>query len=179
LRNPQKLIFSWLGVILITIIMPSNRSPFFKQPHHLFLCIACLAFLISFCFWGQQFDLHINNRLFVFPTAYAYWALAILSLCVWSLYCLTYQYLLSKILSWFHALATMVFVAFFMVIMIWPSIVLPSLESGFYSTSYPAEVRKKAMILFPFILLFLLGQAAYLVNLIGGVIKRGKTKTPQ
>lgn len=148
-----------------------------KQPHQLFMLTACLLFVFSFIFWGQGTNLHVGNTYVALPAMYFVWAVAILFLAVWSLYCLMINVLLTKYLTWFHFVATILFLltctAF--------AFLYNSTPRPYFDVSEDSIGRKKAgMILFPFAIFFLLGQVSYLVNLVGGLVRKlSKTRHQQ
>lgn len=151
------------------------KSYFTKQPHNFFMLTACFLFVASFTFWGQSTDLHLHNTYFVFPAMYLVWALAILFLAVWSLYCLTANVLLNNSLIWFHFMATIIAMAAGVLAALWIEKTTPPY---FDLEEYGQRQKIVSTTLFPFALLFLLGQMAYPINIIAGLIKRAKTSKP-
>jgi hypothetical protein len=145
------------------------KSSFKKHPHNLFILAALLLFIISFFPGGRVIDIHLHDTMFVISMTYFFWALAIVLVLVWMIYLFTNNILLTKYLTWIHIIATLI------VLIVLISAMLSEDEPRHEDINWETienDLRKEEIIIQTFSILFLIGQIAFLLNLLGGFCKR-------
>jgi hypothetical protein len=145
------------------------KPSFKKQPHNLFIPAALLLFIISFFPGGRVIDVHLHDTMFVITMAYFFWALAIVLVLFWMIYLFTNNILLTKYLTWIHIIATLI------VLIVLISAMLLEDESRPEDITWKTienDLHKEEIIIPTVSFLFLIGQSAFLINLLGGFCKR-------
>lgn len=144
-----------------------------NQPYFLFLLTGTVLIVITLFLFGQSFDFHLHDTYFVVPVNYFIWALAGLFFWGWIIYKFTDKFLWTKKLIWIHVLTTLFLLILLSTISFWHDKILPPIKREAISYQDLIDDQKReAIIAYPVFALFALGQAAYLINLIVGLIKR-------
>ena len=145
-----------------------------QKPHNLLLLAALIFVLISFFVSEENgtVDLHLHDTYFIIAHTHVFWLLAILSLFSWIIYALTEKILFSKVLTWTHVVITMLTLVLFALVLSFGDRFQPR---RYYSYSiwdsfndfdgYTKTITITMIIL-------LLGQITFVINLIGGLFKR-------
>lgn len=143
------------------------------QPYFLFLLTGFFLIITTFFLSGQSVDFHLRDTYFVVSVSYFIWALAGLFFIAWAIYVLTEKFLWTKTLTWTHVLITIIILVLLLTIGFWHDKILPPIKRDSLSYQNIIEDQKReAVIAYPIVTVFILGQIAYFVNLIGGLIKR-------
>ena len=145
-----------------------------KHPHNLFFITAIVLLLISLFQFGEVTDVNFHDTYFVVSLNYVTWALALMFLLGWGVYKLLNRVLLSRGLSWVHVLTTILFLLF---LKAW-SMILPLIQrSGYSATNRFDRSSMQSVLLMVIVIMFAIGQVAFIVNIVGGVgrylIKKG------
>ena len=146
----------------------------FRLPHSLLL-LPVVIFIIFFLS-GQPYDIQLHDTIFVvhlFNNSFAgHLPINFILLCFpfWLIYLVMQKVMLSKHLSWFHVTVTTIAAIYILWLVISITLLAPHFQlEKVYEKYYYFPIR----VLFAALpLLFLLAQLAFLVNLIGGLIKR-------
>jgi hypothetical protein len=125
-----------------------------NQLTSLFLLAAVFLFIYSLFLGEQIIDIHLHDTFFVISTAYVFWALAIFLILCWALYKLANSSRLIKFLTWIHLIATLIFPFLFAITIQWRNMPHDDIILAIAS------------------LLFVAGQIAFLINIIGGLARR-------
>lgn len=154
------------------------KSKVSKEPFNLFWITAMILFVLSFFAWGQSIDIHLHDTYFVISTIIIIWILSFSFLLIWALYKCTSKILWKKFLTWFHVLTTILISIFFLTINFWYDKLVPNQEQTYVSfESVEAVDQKMATILLPLSILFIIGQMAFALNILVGLVK--KTAKPK
>jgi hypothetical protein len=153
------------------------KSRIAAQPYNLFLLTAFLLFIFSFVTWGQSTDLHLHDTYFVVSTIYFIWFLAFILLLIWTVYKLISRILWTKSLTWFHVIGTLLILLLLLTSALWYKPVTTT--SGEYSPyeAFHKQRQKELIAFFLIAITLLLGQLAFIVNLLGGLIKKLISRT--
>ena len=134
-----------------------------KRPYHLLLITAILLFILSFWHRKDSIDIHLYDTYFVFSGVY--YMMSFFFLLCWGIYRLTEKFLLTKYLTWFHVIITILF---------FTCIFTTSLSLKTSSNSFMDMenfYRQQQQYIWIGIVL-IIAQAAFVVNLVGGAIRR-------
>ncbi|MBX3242801.1 MAG: hypothetical protein KIT80_03235 [Chitinophagaceae bacterium] len=144
-----------------------------NQPYFLFL-ITGVALIITTAFtFGQTVDFHLHDTYFVVSVNYFIWVLSALLIIAWILYKLTDRFLWTKTLTWTHVLATIFLLLSLSTIEFWYDKMLPPVKREVISFQDIMDDQKRTgIIAYPIVVIFVLGQAAYIVNLVVGITRR-------
>lgn len=145
------------------------KSSFKKQPYNIFILAALLLFIISFFPGGGVIDIHLHDTMVVISMTHFFWALSIVLLLVWMIYLFTNNILLTKYLTWIHIIATLI------VLIVLISAMLSEDEPRHENITWKTienDLRKEEIIIQTFSILFLIGQIAFIINLLGGFCRR-------
>ena len=98
---------------------------------------------------------------------------SLIFLLAWVLYKVINKFLLTKYLSWFHVLTTIIILILLLTANVWHDKLMPPLKREYYSweTLQQDQLRERKVYL-PIAIIFVVGQIAYFVNLLGGLVKR-------
>jgi hypothetical protein len=144
-----------------------------NQPYFLFLLTGVILIITTAFTFKQTLDFHLDDTLFVVSANYFIWALVIASFIAWAIYKLTYKFLWTQKLTWTHVLSTIFVLMLLATIGFWHDIRLPTIKRSTISFQNIVDDQKReSVIVFVIVAIFLLGQIAYLVNLIVGLSKR-------
>ena len=147
-----------------------------QKPYNLLLLTGLILVLTSFFLkQNNSVDIHLHDTYFVIGHTHVFWFLAITAIFVWTLYLLTNKILYSKALIWTHIIITILTLLLFALSLSFGDSFMNSTPRRNYNYSnwnsfdnYTAFT--KAIGISISILLF--GQVIYVINLIGGLIKR-------
>ena len=154
-------------------MLTSIKTSLINQPYSLFLLTGQILIIASFFVFGQSIDIHLHDTYFVVAVNHLAWALAILLFLVWGIYKLTDRFLWTNTLTWTHVLLTILVLILLAIISFWKDKILPPINSN--TVSYQDiidEQKRKGFITYLITIAFIVGQIAYLVNLVIGLIKR-------
>jgi hypothetical protein len=147
------------------------RSKILNPPFNLFLLTAILLFVFSFVTWGQMIDIHLHDTKFVISTILFIWALGIIVLLAWAIYKLTCKILWKRFLTWFHVLVTLFILIVLLTANFWHDKLIPPIKRDFISfDTFQEYNQREVKIIQPLVILFLAGQLAFVLNIIGGLI---------
>jgi cell division protein FtsW (lipid II flippase) len=137
-----------------------------SRPYNLFLPVALLFIILVFFISTPTVDFHVYDTMFVVAGSSVIWLVAAFLALFWVLYRLTYHLLYSSLLTWLHVLFTIIaLVAVFTLIKLQPS----HTEGWAYYEQFTGYEKRIAIT----VLLALITQLVYPVNLVIGIIKKG------
>ena len=146
-----------------------------QKPYKLLLWAAFALVLASFFITSDSVDIHLHDTYFIIAVKHLFWALGLIAVIIWALYKLTFEFLFSRLLTWVHIIATII-TLIILVLVIYSGDSLSSPKprqyydySNWNSLNTYNQYAKTLGILLSIVLI---GQVAYLINLIGGLIKR-------
>ena len=146
---------------------------FKERPYNLLLLTAILLFIVALFSFNVPVDIHFPDTYYIVPLALLIWLPTIILVLFWLLYLLTKRFLFFKILTWIHIILTIIFS---ILILILPFVFTTSFTViGTPRPYYDFNGLHRGNIteMIPLILLILLlGQATYFVNLLVGIIKK-------
>ncbi|MGN6437075.1 MAG: hypothetical protein ACTHMM_11105 [Agriterribacter sp.] len=148
-----------------------------KKPYHLFGISAFVLVLLSFIPFKSTVDMHVHDTYMVLDIAFVFRALAMFLMLEWMLYFFTIRILFSSVLIWLHVLITLGMLA---VIFIASSFI------EFQPVSDPVKFdeidkweafkySRQVYIVGASVVLLLLAQPIFVINLFLGVLKRTNT----
>jgi cytochrome c oxidase subunit 1 len=142
------------------------------------LLLTALFFgLISFFKSSQNstIDLHLHDTYFVIDHTHIFGFLAIVALLMWILYLLINKILYSKALSWAHIIITILTLVIFALALFLRNKILNPKPIRYYDYSnwnsskmYSTQMKSFAIL----ILILLLAQITFVVNVVAGLFKR-------
>jgi hypothetical protein len=147
-----------------------------NKPYLLFLPAGIVLIAVTVFTSGQTVDFHLHDTYFVISSNYLFWALGLLFFIAWIIYILTGLILWSKKLIWVHVSTTLFVLLLLASIIFWHDEVLPPIKRDATSLAdIMDEQRRERIIGYSVVAIFAIGQAAYVVNLIVGLLKRRQT----
>jgi len=156
---------------------------FKERPYNLLLLTAILLFIAGLFSGNFPIDILLHDTYFVLPITYLLWFPSFVLAFFWLLYLLTKRFLFSKVLMWTHITLTIICSVFIHVIpylSVYSSAGLAGAPRRYYdndiSNKYRVFNNMNTIILLTLIVL-LLGQLIYFVNLIIGFYKRKNLRT--
>jgi hypothetical protein len=150
-------------------MLTSLKTRISSQPFNLFLVTAILLLVFSFMTRGQSIDIHIHDTLFVISTILFIWALGITLLLIWAIYKLTSKFLWARFLTWFHVAITIFVLLVLLTENFWHDKLIPPIKGDIVSfDTFQTFTGQEKKIILPLIILFLAGQLAFILNVIGG-----------
>lgn len=154
--------------------MPTSlKTRLTAQPYFLFLLTGVILIIATFFTFDQTIDFSFHDTYFVVAVNYFIWAAAILFFLLWGIYKVTDRFLWTKKLTWIHVSLTILVLILLSIIGFWHDKILPPIKRDTVSYQDIIDVQKREGILaYPIMILFIVGQIAYFVNLIVGLIKR-------
>ena len=154
-------------------MLTNLKSKILNPPFNLLLLTAILLFVFSFVTWGQMIDIHLHDTKFVISTILFIWALGIIVLLAWAIYKLTNKILWKRFLTWIHVLVTLFILIVLLTANFWHDILIPSIKRDFISfDTFQEDSQREVRIILSFVILFLAGQLAFVLNIIGGLINK-------
>jgi hypothetical protein len=144
-----------------------------NQPFNLLLVTAIFLFVFSFVSWGGSSTIYLHDTYLVIYTINFIWALSFLFFLVWTIYKLTSDIIWMRFLTWFHVLITIIILIVLLTFNFWYEKFFPPIKGDFLAIEkLEAERERDTKILLPIVILFLAGQFAFVVNIIGGLITK-------
>lgn len=154
-------------------MLPDFKTKISNQPFQLFLVTAILLFVFSFITWGRNLDIHLHDTYFVISTIFFVWTLGIVFLLVWTVYKLTSKILYKRFLTWFHVLVTIFILIALLTANFWHNKLIPPIPRDFVSfETFQADTEREAKVILPLVVLFSLGQLAFIINIMVGLAKK-------
>lgn len=137
-----------------------------NKPYHLLLYSAILLLLISFLVGTSVVELHLDDTYLITEMALFMQFSALILLFVWVIYLLTARFLHSKELTWIHVILTIAGTVIF----------ITAIASGFTRIVTPDRniIESSGFVIGATspLLITLLGQLLYFVNLFQGLFKK-------
>lgn len=133
---------------------------------------AVLLVMLSFIPSGNAMDMPVKGASYVLSYAYTLRAMAMLVLLLWILYMVTVQILFSTILTWLHIIMTIVLAALIVFLFFFFHLSAghaPEKEAEIFSFQAGVSLQMAVPLL---IMLLLVMQLLYVINLFAGVIRR-------
>ena len=149
-----------------------TRGVFIDRPYDFFLLTSALLLLGSVFMLGQTLDVHLHDTYYVFPAVYLFWTIALAFLLAWTVYKLTNRFLLTKILTWFHVVTTLIFLIILMTANLWRDNPIPANGEPLDFEKFFESRQKTNTIVAAISILFLAGQIGYFINLLAGLFRR-------
>jgi len=154
-------------------MLTNLKTKIIHQPFNLLLMTAILLVIFSFLPWGQSFDIHLHDTYFIISTVYFIWALSIIFFLTWTIYKWISKILWKRFLTWFHVLVTIFILIALLTANFWFDTIFPQLKRDFSSfNTFQADRNRQAKVILPLVFLFLAGQLAFVVNIIGGLTSK-------
>jgi len=144
-----------------------------NPPYNLFVLSALLLVISTPFYWHENADYHLNDTYIVFPFVYVGWAFALVLMVIWLIYRIVDKILLSAFLTWTHVIISF----FFLLTCVGSGIWYPGIESPYsrkmhYSfQSMVGDNYAMFWIIMYLVLLFLLAQLAFVINILGGLAR--------
>ena len=148
------------------------KSKILNPPFNLFLPTAILLFVFSFVTWGQMTDIHLHDTKFVISTILFIWALVIIVLLAWAIYKLINKFLWKRFLTWFHVLVTLFILIVLLSANLWHDELIPPKRNFVSLDTFQEDSQQETRIILSLVILFLAGQLAFVLNIIGGLINK-------
>lgn len=133
---------------------------------------AVLLVMLSFIPSGNAMDMPVKGASYVLSYTYTLRAMAMLVLLLWILYMVTVQILFSTILTWLHIIMTIVLAALIVFLFFFFHLsagYAPEKEAEIFSFQAGVSLQMAVPLL---IMLLLVMQLLYIINLFAGVIRR-------
>ncbi|WP_184549190.1 hypothetical protein [Mucilaginibacter sp. FT3.2] len=153
---------------------------FLNKPYNLFAIVALLFTVISFIPSNDSIDINLHDTYFVISTGALLRLLGCVCLLFWMVYLIFRKLVLSLILTWLHLLLTIIPLAYFVILSVY-HLALQGAPKRYYSVGQFENSRSSFIgdaSCFVIIVLFLLGQVFFIVNLILGMVKQFKLVKP-
>ncbi len=140
-----------------------------SKPYHLFALAAVLLIMLSFIPANYPMDLPVQGASYVLSYADTLRSIAMLLLLFWILYMITSRFLFSIVLIWLHIIITLLLL-----------VLIVFLFFRFSDQNIPVEIKELSfqtglnprMIVPVLIMLLLITQLCYIINLFLGVVRR-------
>ncbi len=151
---------------------------FKERPYNLLLLTAVLILIASFFAFDQTFDIHLHDTYFIITTTHSFWVIIILLLIFWTLYLLTKRFLFSKVLTWLNVVILVATSVFLVVISFYSNSYyngLAGMPRRYYDyNSWDTFILYNNMTkgVLVTILLLILGQIIFIVNIVIGLFKK-------
>lgn len=140
---------------------------FALKPYSLLLVAGCALMVASVFFISRTVDIHIHDTKYVLPATVYFFGVAFIVLLFWGLYKLVSKYLLTPIISWIHVLITLVCASTLFSIVTFNKAPAKYLDLSPWYNFYRYEEIQTDLLIYLF-----LGQSLFLINLIGGLIRK-------
>ena len=140
------------------------------SPHNLLALTGSLYFIVSFFFFNQTMDIHLHDTYFIIALTYLLRFLAGSLLLFWLLYKVLYKYLLSGFLSWTHIISTLIATILILTFNNWSEEIYST--KGFVSLNDLKQFQRYNTILSMLTVILAAGQFIFLINLLGGLVKK-------
>lgn len=147
------------------------------RPYNLFLLTAIVFFIAVLYSFNLGIDLEFHDTYSFIPLALLIWLPIIVSILFWLFYLLTNRFLFSKTLTWIHIILTIVCSILILVLPFLLTNIVVGVDIRRHYNDYGGSNRFKVFgnlirINYITILILLLGQVIYFINLILGIAKK-------
>lgn len=139
------------------------------KPYHLFALAAVLLIMLSLVPANHPMDLPIQGASYVLSYADTLRAIAMLLLLFWILYMITVRFLFSIVLIWVHIIVTLLLLV--LIVFLFFRYSGQNASNGLLELSFQAGLNPQ-MIVPVLIMLLLITQLSYIINLFLGVVRR-------
>ena len=143
-------------------------NPAFK-PYHLFALAAVLLIMLSFVPFNHPMDLPVQGASYMLSYTDTLRAIAMLLLLFWILYMITVRFLFSLVLIWVHIIVTLLLLV--LIVFLFFRYSGQNASNGLLELSFQAGLNPQ-MIVPVLIMLLLIMQLTYIINLFLGVVRR-------
>jgi len=151
----------------------SLKTRLTAQPYFLFLLTGFILIIATFFTFDQTIDFRFHDTYLVVAANYFIGVLAILFFLLWGIYKVTDRFLWTKKLTWTHVSLTILVLILLAIIVFWHDRIFPPIKRDTVSFQDIIDAQKReGIITYTIMILFIVGQIAYFVNLIVGLIKR-------
>ena len=140
------------------------------RPFALFLFTGILLLLVSFIPDERTMDIHLHDTMVVISTTMFLQAVAVFVLVEWGLCLLLNKFLQNQYLNWMQVTGTLLPVIFFVVY----SFRQPEPLTGYDIQTYRDGLRWTLLSGGTLVIILLLAQLSFLINLIAGIVKPAK-----
>ncbi|MFT3704904.1 MAG: hypothetical protein QM802_21235 [Agriterribacter sp.] len=152
-----------------------------KTPHHLLLLIAILTYIAGLFQNEHTFDLHVSDTYYVIGRNLLVPLLLAIPLMFWLIYIITWKYLFSKKRSWIHVFPTIASILFIVSFFLFPGKYYNSLSDApgryyNYNDWYGERISPGIKLLIVSIVLLIIAQGVFLVNLSRGIYRYSHSK---
>ena len=152
------------------------KKQLFHLPYSLFLLTALMLAIIPLLFEGQSEVVHLFRHTIFISSSWLMELSAGVFLLGWIIYLLTRKLLLTEVLTWIHVLLTMFMLYFLLIVRVWtfryPSHKVEVILYRLTVMSTPREIKVSLL----WKTMFIVGQCTYVVNVIGGIVKKRRTR---
>ncbi|HRP56849.1 hypothetical protein [Agriterribacter sp.] len=139
------------------------------KPYHLFALAAVLLIMLSFVPANHPMDLPIQGASYMLSYADTLRAIAMLLLLFWILYMITVRFLFSVFLIWVHIVITLLLLV--LIVFLFFHYSGQNASNGLMELSFQTGLSPQ-MIVPVLIMLLLITQLSYIINLFLGVVRR-------
>ena len=139
------------------------------KPYHLFALAAVLLIMLSFVPANHPIDLPIQGASYMLSYADTLRAIAMLLLLFWILYMITVRFLFSVFLIWVHIVITLLLLV--LIVFLFFHYSGQNASNGLMELSFQTGLSPQ-MIVPVLIMLLLITQLSYIINLFLGVVRR-------
>lgn len=136
--------------------------------YQLFLIGAICFFVISFFTSSQTIDIHIHDTYFVIGVFHFYIFIAFVLLFFWLLYLLLKNFLFSNLLTWIHIIAILISISLFAILMY----KMPHQQRAYFDINLWTSFNTISKAANSAILIFVSSQLSFVINIIGGLLKK-------
>ncbi len=150
-----------------------------RYPYRLLLLTAILLFIVGFIDLGTISYIHLYDTFIITSISYLIWLAAIASLVLWSLYLVVKRHLYSPLLTWSHVILTTILLILFSIFQFLFGEMLNGLTDtprryyDYQSFSF-YSFENYTRLLSTIILITLSSQSLFVINIVGGFLKRGR-----
>lgn len=140
-----------------------------SKPYHMLALAAVLLIMLSFIPANRPMDLPVQGASYVLSYSDTLRAIAMLLLLFWILYMITVRFLFSVILIWVHIVITLLLLV--LIVFLFFRYAGQNASNEIMELSFQTGLNPQ-MIVPVLIMLLLLTQLSYIINLILGVVRR-------
>ena len=140
-----------------------------SKPYHLFALAAVLLIMLSFIPANYPMDLPVQGASYILSYADTLRAIAMLLLLFWILYMITFRFLFSTVLIWLHIVITLLLLT--LIVFLFFRFSVENIPDEIKDLSFQAGLNPR-MVVAVLIMLLLITQLTYIINLFLGVVRR-------
>jgi len=156
-----------------------NTLKFKEKPFNLFLWLAIPIASLS-VFMNESMDVRIYDTYMIFSSFLFFLFFALLSVAIWLLYVLTFKFLYSRPLIWFHIIFTLIFFFFIVSTPFWFENFYSPLPRRYFDYGQFEDsslFKRSATVLKVLIIAIIGGQLFYPINLLLGFLNRRNNRS--